>query len=95
MLKLEIYTKSYCPYCQHAKALLNAKGVSFLEYEVSTDRALQQEMRGRSASSTVPQIFVDNRHIGGSDDLLDAMDSGLLDELLGLEPAIEKIAINA
>lgn len=84
MPNVEIYTKSSCPFCYRAKALLDAKGIAFKEYEVSTDLSLQQAMRERSNQRTVPQIFINNRHIGGSDDLAAAANSGLLDELLGL-----------
>ena len=82
MSYIEIYTKSYCPFCKRAKALLDSKGVTYSEYEVSTDENLQQEMRTRSERRTVPQVFIDGQHIGGSDDLLIAEQSGLLDKLL-------------
>lgn len=84
MSHIEIYTKKYCPYCQRAKALLKSKGVSYEEFEVSNDEALQQEMRARSGRSTVPQVFINNQHIGGSDDLEAANRSGQLNELLDL-----------
>ncbi|ASJ76299.1 glutaredoxin 3 [Granulosicoccus antarcticus] len=87
MINVEIYTKGYCPYCHRAKALLDEKGVSYTEYEVSTDQARQQEMRERSGRRTVPQVFINNRHIGGSDDLMAANHSGLLDELLSSHAA--------
>ena len=85
MNKIEIYTKGHCPYCARAKALLDAKGVEYQEYEVSTDLALQQEMRKRSDRRTVPQVFINDQHIGGCDDLAEANRSGLLDELLSLQ----------
>ena len=88
MMKVEIYTKSYCPYCHRAKALLDAKGVDYQEYEISTDESIQQEMRERSNRATVPQIFINNFHVGGSDDLLEAQENGLLDELLGIKAAV-------
>jgi len=84
MKNIEIYTKHYCPFCHRAKALLNAKSVSFQEYEISSDTTLRNEMIERSGRKTVPQIFIDGRHIGGSDDLIEANNSGLLDELLDL-----------
>lgn len=84
MSHIEIYTKKYCPYCQRAKALLKSKGVSYEEFEVSNDEALQQEMRARSGRRTVPQVFINNQHIGGSDDLEAANRSGQLNELLDL-----------
>ncbi|MGQ7848323.1 glutaredoxin 3 [Granulosicoccus sp. 3-233] len=88
MNNIDIYTKTYCPFCKRAKALLDAKGVSYRELEVSTDQALQQQMRERSGRRTVPQIFINNHHIGGSDDLIDANNSGLLDELLGQQTSL-------
>ena len=84
MSHIEIYTKKYCPYCHRAKALLESKGARYEEFEVSNDEALQQEMRTRSGRRTVPQVFIDNQHIGGSDDLEAANRSGYLNELLGL-----------
>jgi len=87
MNNIEIYTKSYCPFCKRAKALLDSKGVTYREMEISSDRALQELMRERSGRTTVPQVFINDRHIGGSDDLMDANGSGLLDELLGLHVA--------
>ena len=83
MSHIEIYSKSYCPFCKRAKDLLDSKGASYHEYEVSTDETLQHEMQTRSGRRTVPQVFINNQHIGGSDDLIAAEKSGLLDELLG------------
>ncbi|WP_150286031.1 glutaredoxin 3 [Rhabdaerophilum calidifontis] len=83
MPEIIVYSKSYCPYCQAAKALLTRKGARFTEIDVTSDpegqRAMAQRAQGRS---TVPQIFIDGRHIGGCDDLhaLDA--AGGLDPLL-------------
>ncbi|HRE22437.1 MAG TPA: glutaredoxin 3 [Rhabdaerophilum sp.] len=83
MPEIVVYSKSYCPYCQAAKALLTRKGAAFTEIDVTTDpegqRAMARKANGRS---TVPQIFIDGQHIGGSDDLhaLDAR--GGLDPLL-------------
>jgi glutaredoxin 3 len=85
MAKIEIYTKAYCPFCRRAKALLDTKGVPYQEYEVSTDQALQQQMRERSGRTTVPQVFIDDQHIGGSDDLAAAQNDGSLDHLLGFQ----------
>ena len=83
MSTVEIYTTPTCPYCQRAKRLLTAKGVAFTEIDVSQDAGLRSAMTERAGGSrTVPQIFIDGRHIGGSDDLhaLDA--AGGLDPLL-------------
>lgn len=87
MNNIEIYTKAYCPYCHRAKALLDSKGVSYKEYEVTLDQARQQEMRERSGRKTVPQVFINGDHIGGSDDLMDANNNGLLDTLLTSQTA--------
>ncbi|WP_305042943.1 glutaredoxin 3 [Geoalkalibacter sp.] len=84
MKPVEIYTKSYCPYCKRAKELLRIKGVSFVEYDVTDDPRKEQEMRGRSGRETVPEIFVDGRLVGGCSDLFDLDEKGELDELLGL-----------
>lgn len=83
MAKVEIYTKAFCPYCARAKALLESKGVDFEEYDISMGGPKRQEMLQRSSGgSTVPQIFIDDRHIGGCDDMV-AMDrAGNLDPLL-------------
>ncbi|EEW10278.1 glutaredoxin 3 [Vibrio mimicus] len=76
MPKIEIYTKSYCPYCKAAKQTLNSMGLSYREIEVSTSQALFNEMVNRSQRKTVPQIFVGDVHIGGYDDLVIAIKNG-------------------
>lgn len=77
-----MYSTSWCPYCQRARALLRAKGAEFEEIDIEARPEKRAEMIERSGRSTVPQIFIDDRHIGGSDDLhaLDA--AGGLDPLL-------------
>lgn len=83
MPAVTIYTTPYCPYCLRAKALLKRKGVTFEEIDVSESPDLRQAMVARAGGSyTVPQIFVGDRHIGGSDELhaLDA--NGELDPIL-------------
>lgn len=83
MAKVEIYTKFTCPYCTRAKMLLQDKGAEFIEYEISMDREKRAEMIQRAnGGSTVPQIFIDGRHIGGSDDLAALNRAGGLDPLL-------------
>jgi glutaredoxin 3 len=83
MPKIEIYTTSTCPYCYRAKSLLNAKKAPFIEIDVSRDPALRAKMTARAnGKHTVPQIFIDDQHIGGCDDLHDLDDSGELDPLL-------------
>lgn len=82
MQHTEIYTKDYCPYCHRAKELLNIKGISFVEYDVTRDSNLESQMRQRAGSHTVPQIFIDAQHIGGCDDLFELDEQGGLDTLL-------------
>ncbi len=82
MSSIEIFSTPHCPYCQRAKALLDGKGVSYQEFDVSTDAAKLKEMLDRSQRRTVPQIFIDGQHVGGSDDLSAAERSGELDRLL-------------
>lgn len=86
-MKIEIYTKSYCPFCHRAKALLDKKGLKYEEIEVSRNPALEQEAQKRSGRNTVPQIFIDNHHIGGSDDLAEAVSNGSLDKLIDSKTA--------
>lgn len=83
MAKVEIYTKMFCPYCVRAKELLRNKGQDFAEYDITMDNAKRAEMIARAqGGSTVPQIFINDQHIGGCDDMhaLDAR--GGLDPLL-------------
>ena len=83
MPKIEIYTKAFCPYCSRAKALLETKGVDFEEYDISMGGAKREEMLKRSNGGyTVPQIFIDDRHIGGCDDIFALDRTGKLDPLL-------------
>lgn len=70
MASVEIYTTQTCGYCMAAKALLRKKGVDFTEIDVSRDPEQRAAMTRRAGGSrTVPQIFIDNRHVGGCDDL--------------------------
>jgi glutaredoxin 3 len=83
MAQVEVYTKFMCPYCARAKKLLDSKGASYDEYEISMDPAKRTEMMQRAnGRHTVPQIFIDGRHIGGSDDLAELERDGRLDPLL-------------
>jgi len=83
MAKIEIYTKFFCGYCARAKALFESKGAAFEEYDITTDGEKRAEMAARAPGSyTVPQIFIDDRHIGGSDDLAALDRAGGLDPLL-------------
>ena len=80
---VEIYTKAFCPYCWRAKALLEEKGIEFREISVdfggSDKQVMVQRARGRT---TVPQIFIADRHVGGCDELMTLERAGKLDELL-------------
>jgi glutaredoxin 3 len=82
MAKVEIYTKNWCPFSARAKELLDRKGVPYSEIDVTTDSIKELEMVNRSARHTVPQIFIDDYHLGGSDDLVRADNNGRLDWLL-------------
>ena len=83
MPKVVLYTKDYCRFCAQAKELLNSKGAEFTEIDVTHDADLQAEMIERSGRRTVPQIFIDGRHVGGFDDLAALDAAGGLDPLLG------------
>lgn len=83
MPKVEVYTKFLCPYCTRAKSLLTAKGADFDEIDITMDSARRAEMIDRSGGRmTVPQVFINGAHIGGSDDLAALEADGRLDALL-------------
>ncbi|QLC23363.1 glutaredoxin 3 [Parasphingopyxis sp. CP4] len=83
MAKVEIYTKFLCGYCARAKNLLESKGVAFEEFDITMDAPKRDEMLERSNGGlTVPQIFIDGRHVGGSDELAALERAGELDSLL-------------
>ena len=83
--KVEIYTKAYCGYCFRAKRLFESKGVDFVEYDITLGGPKREEMLERKPDAwTVPQIFIDGRAVGGSDDLARLDREGKLDSLLGL-----------
>ena len=82
MAKIEIYTTPFCGYCARAKGLLDRKGASYEETDVMMDDKKRSEMRERSQRTTVPQIFINGQHIGGSDELAALEQAGKLDPLL-------------
>ena len=83
--KVEIYTKMYCGYCYRAKRLLDSKGVEYEEYDITLGGPKRAEMMQRKPDAmTVPQIFIDDKGIGGSDELAALERDGKLDTLLGL-----------
>jgi len=84
MAKVEIYTKAFCGYCFRAKRLLEAKGAAYEEYDITMGGPRRAEMIQRARGrTTVPQVFIDGRHVGGSDDLHALERDGRLDALLG------------
>lgn len=83
-MKIEIYTTPICGYCHRAKALLDKKGVVYNDINVMTNRAKHQEMVKRSGRTSVPQIFIDDKGIGGCDDLFELDFDGDLNSMLGV-----------
>jgi len=78
-----MYTTAVCPYCIAAKNFLKSRGASWREIRIDTDAAQRAEMLHKSRRQTVPQIFIDDRHVGGYDDLV------ALDRAGGLKPLLE------
>ena len=82
-MSIEIYTKTFCPYCWRAKQLLEAKGVEYREIAVDYGGELREQMVERAKGrTTVPQIFIREHHVGGCDDLYALERSGRLDDLI-------------
>ncbi|WP_199610403.1 glutaredoxin 3 [Flocculibacter collagenilyticus] len=83
MADVTIYTKVYCPYCVRAKALLDQKGVTYTEFKIDEQPELRTEMIEKANGGyTVPQIFINDQHIGGCDDMLALENQNKLDPLL-------------
>ncbi|WP_114239419.1 glutaredoxin 3 [Dyella sp. C9] len=83
MPKIEVYSTAVCPYCVSAKNLLKSKGLEWNEVRIDTDPSQREVMLARSGGRrTVPQIFVNDQHVGGFDDLVAADRSGKLAQLL-------------
>ncbi len=83
MAQVEIYTKPFCSYCYRAKRLLDSKGIEYQEREIGFGGPDRDEMIQRAMGrTTVPQIFIDGRHIGGCDELMELERGGKLDALL-------------
>ena len=78
-----IYTTSVCPYCTKAKKLLEQKGVPFEEIDVSDEIEREKMMKKSGGRRSVPQIFIESKHVGGCDDLYALEKEGQLDSLLG------------
>lgn len=85
MKSVEIYTKKHCPYCWRAKELLRIKGIPFQEYDIANDRPRAEEMTERSGRETVPEIFIEDKFIGGCDELFELDEQGLLNRLLEIK----------
>jgi glutaredoxin 3 len=85
MAEVELYTTPFCPYCTRARVLLNRKGVAFTDIDITEEPGRRAEMILRAGGrSTVPQIFIDGEHIGGSDELAALDRGGELDTKLGM-----------
>ena len=85
MVKVEIYTTITCSFCTQAVSLLSAKNIAFEKIDVTLSKAKRQEMRIRANGQTsVPQIFINDDHIGGCDDLFRLDQAGHLDKLLSI-----------
>jgi len=82
MNKIIIYSTLICPYCNAAKQLLNSKALKYKEIRVDLDRQQRQTMIQKSGRTSVPQIFINDQHIGGFDDLNALNRSGKLDQIL-------------
>ena len=82
MANVTIYSSKYCPFCTRAKQLLSSKGVDFNEINVDGNNKLRQEMTKKAGRTSVPQIWINELHVGGCDDLFDLDHSKKLDALL-------------
>jgi glutaredoxin 3 len=84
MPDVTIYTTSWCPYCRAATDLLRRKGIAFEEIDVERTPGARSEMVGKAGRTSVPQIFIGERHVGGCDDLYALDSAGKLDQLLNV-----------
>ena len=86
LIKVEIYTWQFCPFCIRAKALLNQKGIGFVEYSIDGDNEARRKMSERAGGRrTVPQIFINDKSIGGCDELYELEGNQELNGLLGIK----------
>ena len=86
MPKVELYTTASCAFCMAAKMLLKQKGLDYTEIRVDIDMARREEMLQRAHRRTIPQIFINDQHVGGYEDLVAAAKSGKLEQLAGTAP---------
>ena len=84
LVKVEIYTSAMCGYCMRAKHLLEKKGVDFIEYDVTYDPGKRQEMTALTGKTAVPQVFINDKPVGGYSDLVEFDVDDELDNMLGL-----------
>ena len=84
MAKVEMYTTAWCPYCARARALLEQKGVDYTNIDIDEAPRRRDEMIRRAGRTSVPQIFIDGEHVGGSDELAALDRAGKLDPKLGI-----------
>jgi glutaredoxin 3 len=84
MPQVIVYSSAFCPYCDRAKRLLTSKGVGYAEIRIDIEHDKMVEMMQRSNRRTVPQIFIDDLHVGGYDDMAALDRDGKLNALLGL-----------
>lgn len=89
-MSVEVYSTPWCPFCVRARALLDRKGLAYTDIDVSRDPASKREMMERSGRHTVPQIWVNGRHVGGCDELMALERSGRLDEMVASERGDER-----
>ena len=82
MARVEMYVKTFCPYCSRAEMLLESKGVEFETYLLDSTERRQEMIQRANGRTTVPQIFIDDHHVGGCDDLYALDREGKLEQLL-------------
>ena len=81
---IEVYSKEWCPYCKKAKAFLKSKGLDFIEYDIKKENKME-EMQERTGNKTVPQIIINEKSIGGYDEMIALQKSGEFNELLDID----------
>ncbi len=83
--KIEIYSRDWCPFCRKAKAFFSSKGLSFDEYDIVSEDMRAEMVKRSGGRKTVPQVFINGKHIGGYDDLIEMETSGRLGDLLNVK----------
>ncbi|MCP4126006.1 MAG: glutaredoxin 3 [Gammaproteobacteria bacterium] len=86
MPNVVVYSTNICPYCVRAKSLLQRKGIEYEELNIDQDFSLMEQMMEKSQRRSVPQIFIDDYHVGGYDDMAELDAEGRLDQLLEIPP---------